>query len=267
MKILLIGDLCIDCFINVDCERISPERPVAVVTPHSINSNEGMAGNVAANIRSLGINIELTTLYPAQPSTKTRYVDRASNQHFLRVDQNVQSQPLDARTFIDALESHKWDAVVMSSYDKGFLPPSTMQAIAQMCQARDIPTFCDTKALLSDWSNLVTVIKINAKEYAAQLAAGIKDPYAKCQNLIVTRGGDGMDLMNQSGEVIYKTKRNEVQVVDVVGCGDTTHAALVIGYLETRDLKLAMDFAGKASAIAASKRGVVAVKREEVVCP
>ena len=42
-------------------------------------------------------------------------------------------------------------------------------------------------------------------------------------------------------------------------------AALVVRYLENgRDLKDAMDWANKVGAIAVSKRGVVAVKREEV---
>ncbi len=263
-RILLIGDFARDVFINVDCPRISPEKPVPVVVPCSVRENYGMAGNVFANLRSLGPDIEVTTFFSDPPSVKTRYVDRASNQHFLRVDQDVRSAPLDAKTILDALDSQTWDAVIMSDYAKGYLNPDNMGAIALLCEKKGIPTWVDTKAILGEWSQPITVVKINMKEYAAQLTAGVKEPWLQCKNLIVTKGDKGMMLLDEDGGCEYLTKPNPINLRDVVGCGDTALAALVVGYIETQDLTKAMDFAGKASEVAASKTGVVAVKREEV---
>lgn len=272
MKVLLIGDNAVDVFINVDCQRLSPERPIPVVIPHSARENPGMAGNVLANILSLAPDIDVTPLFPAQPSVKTRYVDRGSNQHFLRVDQDVISEPLGKGTFIDTLcymddgsgLPIEWDAVVVSDYAKGFLNTDNMHLIALWCRDRDIPVFMDTKAILGEWSQSVTVVKINAKEYAAQLAAGVKAPWLECKNLIVTQGAKGMVLFDEEGGEEYRALPDNINVVDTVGCGDVALAGLVVGYLETGDLVKAIDFATKASSIASSKRGVVTVSRLEV---
>lgn len=271
-RILLIGDNARDVFINVDTPRLSPERPCPVVVPHSVRENPGMAGNVLANILSLAADIDVTPIFPKQPSVKTRYVDRSSNQHFIRVDQDAGSAPLDVGTFIDVLDymddgsgtSIKWDAVIMSDYAKGFLNPENMAGIARLCENRGISTWLDTKAILGSWSQPITVVKINAKEYAAQLAAGVKEPWLECKNLIVTQGAKGMVLFDEEGGDEYRTTPNPINLRDVVGCGDSALAGLVVGYLETQDLARAMDFAGKVSEVAASKMGVVAVKREEV---
>ena len=48
-KILVIGDLMIDHYLWGECDRISPEAPVAVVDIRSENKRLGGAGNVMAN--------------------------------------------------------------------------------------------------------------------------------------------------------------------------------------------------------------------------
>lgn len=266
-KVLLIGDRSRDVFIMVEATRMSPEKPVIVVSPHSVRENAGMAGNVEANLRSLAPDIQVTTMYPEQSSVKTRYVDRGSNQHLLRVDQDFISLPLDASTFMQVLDSEKWDAVVLSDYAKGFLTPDNMQAISLLCEQKGIPVWADTKAILGEWSKSITYVKINAKEYAAQSTAGVKEPWRQCKHLIVTQGSKGMVTYSRDGREAHRTTPNKAQVTDVVGAGDTTLAALIVGYLEGLYLDDSMDFAAKAAAVAVSKVGVVAVKREEVVCP
>lgn len=268
MKILVIGDLSVDFFVIGECPRISPEKPVVVFCPLETNSNPGMAGNVEANLRSLAPDVEIRTLYPDKPSIKTRYVDKGSNQHLLRVDEDVKSEPLSAAKFIDVLDKdilNPYSAVVLSSYAKGFLTVENMEAILLLCENRDIPTFVDLKEILGDWSKSATVVKINSKEYTAQLIAGVKEPWTKCKNLIVTQGARGMVLLDQEGREKYRTKTRQIDVKDFVGAGDSVNAGLVIGYLESNDLFKAMNFASKVGDIAVSKPGVVAVKREEVI--
>ena len=77
--------------------------------------------------------------------------------------------------------------------------------------------------------------------------------------------GNGVDLYGQNGEVVYHADAHGGNIIDVAGAGDTVIAALTVNYLETGDIKQAMEFAMRAAAVAVSKRGVVAVKREEVV--
>ena len=61
MKILVIGDSCIDEFVYGDINRISPEAPIPVFLPTHTEKNDGMAKNVSNNVRSLGCDIELIT--------------------------------------------------------------------------------------------------------------------------------------------------------------------------------------------------------------
>ena len=59
MKILVIGDSCKDTYEYGTCERMCPEAPVPVFQPTKSKSNMGMAGNVAANVHSLGYDCDI----------------------------------------------------------------------------------------------------------------------------------------------------------------------------------------------------------------
>src|SRR5579864_6127633 len=54
VKILCVGDVMLDRFLQGDVERISPEAPVPVIRLRSRKAMLGGAGNVAHNIASLG---------------------------------------------------------------------------------------------------------------------------------------------------------------------------------------------------------------------
>ena len=86
MKILVIGDSCIDKFIYCDIERICPEAPVPVLKPKKSKTNPGMASNVVENLKSLGVEVDILT--NDNTIIKTRYVDTRSGQMVMRVDKN-----------------------------------------------------------------------------------------------------------------------------------------------------------------------------------
>jgi D-beta-D-heptose 7-phosphate kinase/D-beta-D-heptose 1-phosphate adenosyltransferase len=58
MNILVIGDSCTDVFRYGKVTRIAPEAPVPVIVPEKEIANPGMAGNVVANLKALGANID-----------------------------------------------------------------------------------------------------------------------------------------------------------------------------------------------------------------
>ena len=61
MRILVVGDSCLDTFIYGDIDRIAPEAPVPVIKPKYKKDNPGMAANVVANLKSLGAEVDLIT--------------------------------------------------------------------------------------------------------------------------------------------------------------------------------------------------------------
>ena len=130
MKILVIGDNCTDVFIYGRCHRLSPEAPIPVFEPSKTITNDGMAGNVVANLRKLGVEkVELISNH--EQITKTRYVEEKSNQMLLRVDSNDKVR----NTFdVKKVDFDSYDAVVVADYDKGFLTPSDIQLISKLAK-------------------------------------------------------------------------------------------------------------------------------------
>ena len=60
-NVLVIGDAMLDIFIEVQCNRISPEAPVPVLTKTMKKQLErpGGAANVAMNLKALGVDVTL----------------------------------------------------------------------------------------------------------------------------------------------------------------------------------------------------------------
>jgi len=81
IKILVIGEICTDVFVYCDTKRLSPEAPVPVLTPHEVKKNDGMAGNVVQNISAISTNSIVYKLVQPQQITKTRYIDKKTNQY------------------------------------------------------------------------------------------------------------------------------------------------------------------------------------------
>ena len=164
MKILVIGESCRDIYIYGECARLCPEAPVPVFKSLGVGSNNGgMATNVFKNIKSIcDINTDLITNTNWISIKKTRYVDHRTNYLLLRVDENDQDYMSCEPEKIDL---NKYDAVVMSDYNKGYL---SEQDIAYISENHPL-TFLDTKKILGNWCKKVTFIKINNDEYKKHL--------------------------------------------------------------------------------------------------
>ena len=77
MKVLVVGDSCVDRFIYGTCNRLSPEAPVPVLKHTTTREMPGMAGNVVENVKAFCDSVKLLT--QTNEITKVRYVDSRSN--------------------------------------------------------------------------------------------------------------------------------------------------------------------------------------------
>ena len=237
-KILLIGDNCVDVYQYGNVDRLSPEAPVPVFVPTHKEERAGMVSNVLANLVSLGCNVDIVQ---GVASKKTRLVDSRSRQHILRVDEDVISVP------VSEVDTKGYDAIVVSDYNKGLV---TYELIEKLIKTK-IPVFVDTKK--TDLSRLEGAwVKINELEFSK-----IK---SDCSGLIVTKGSKGAEIVYHD----YKSLAPQVEVVDVTGAGDTFLSALTFKYLETHDIKAAVDFAIRASAITVQHFGCYAPKLSQI---
>ena len=240
MKILVIGDSCTDIFKYGKVERIAPEAPVPIIVPERETSNPGMAGNVVANLKALGAEVDFVT--NETEIRKIRYVCSKYNHLLLRVDENDRCEAIDA----SYLFGEEYDAVVISDYCKGFLLEDDIEFITQNTT---IPTFLDTKKILGEWAHNVDFIKINYHEYERNLEVLLNDNILQ-NKTIVTRGKYGCDYQGKN----YPTQ--EVPVKDVSGAGDTFLAGLVVEYARSKDIDKAIEFAQECTTIVVQKSGV-----------
>ena len=246
-NILLIGDSCLDEYKIGTIDRLSPEAPVPVIKIIETETVPGMASNVKKNLENLGVFADFIT--NDEVILKTRYIDKRSGQHMLRVDTEPAICPWSGKSLVPLAE---YDAIIISDYNKGFL---TYESIEKIIKSVKCPIFIDTKK--PDLANLAppftanhVYIKINELEF--------RNANTLADNLIVTLGDRGAQYKN----TIYPTTK--VEVTDVCGCGDTFLAALVVQYLYTKDIEKAIMFANVAAGITVQHRGNYAPSYDEI---
>lgn len=241
-NVLLIGDSCTDIYNIGTVDRLSPEAPVPVIKTTETKIVPGMAANVKQNLENLGIYADFIT--NNEVISKTRYIDRRSGQHMLRVDDEPEIVSWSGRT---PFPIDTYDAVVISDYNKGFLTYEHIESIIE----NSIPVFIDTKK--TDLERFQGAwVKINELEYSRLKS--------ECSGLIVTLGERGAKVPHH--DIYCPTK--SVEVMDVCGCGDTFMAALVAQYLFTKDIEKAIIFANVAAGITVQHRGNYAPSYDEI---
>lgn len=230
-RVLCIGDVMIDRFVEGSVQRISPESPVPVFNTRACRDVPGGAANVARNIAALGgictlIGVtgedkaadEFATLLsegsgisadlvpsPDRPTTlKVRYVTQGH--HMLRVDsEKATPVPAGIETAILArVEAHigQVGAIILSDYAKGVLTPTVTHGVIELARSADVPVIVDPKS--ADFSRYTgaTLITPNARE--ALIATSI-DPQADDEAAIAA----GMACMASSGGSAILITRSE----------------------------------------------------------
>jgi bifunctional ADP-heptose synthase (sugar kinase/adenylyltransferase) len=240
LKVILIGDTCIDEYHYGHIDRISPEAPVPIFVKDSVEIKYGMASNVLKNLEALGVQV---TSYFGVPSTKIRMIDSKSKQHILRIDQDVKSDPLLTDTKFDT----SVDAFIVSDYDKGFV---TYELIERLIQIGKVVIIDTKKTDLQRFSG--GIVKINSIEYSKAKTL----PY----HLIVTNGSKDVTFRDKKYEVPH------VEITDVCGAGDTFLSAFAYQYLLSFNYDQSIKFAISAASITVKHIGVYAPSLKEILC-
>jgi len=242
MKILVIGDSCIDVFRYGKVDRLAPEAPIQVIVPERETSTPGMAGNVVKNLEVLGCDTKFITNNSI--IRKIRYVCSKYNYILLRVDENDRCERI-TQEVLSEIDWLSYDAIIISDYCKGFLTEEDIKYISNHHPL----TFLDSKKILGDWASDISFIKINSNEYEKNKHI-LNYNKTLFNKTIITRGKYGCNYQNTN----YPTQ--EVPVKDVSGAGDTFLAGLVVDFIKHKDISLAIDFAQTCTTIVVQKLGV-----------
>jgi D-beta-D-heptose 7-phosphate kinase/D-beta-D-heptose 1-phosphate adenosyltransferase len=189
-RVLVLGDVMLDEFVWGRVSRISPEAPVPVVQVTSQSFHLGGAGNVAANVRSLGggatlagavggdaaggrvrealaaagVESRLVVLGGARPTTvKTRIV--AHGQQVVRADREDASDlpaPAEA-ALVEAVrrEIASCGALVISDYQKGVVTAPLLRRVLPLARRHGVPVLVDPKVRHFRLYRGVTVVTPN----------------------------------------------------------------------------------------------------------
>ena len=297
-RVLVVGDLMLDRYWIGPAERISPEAPVPVVNVQTTEGRPGGAANVALNIASLGAQCvlvgfvgdddaarELTeTLLAAGVECDFITIDEwptivklrllAHQQQLIRADFE-EAVPVTGTSerlakLQNKVEKHLQhsDVVIFQDYDKGVLEEP--QALIQAARTAGVQSVVDPKLKpLAEYAG-ASVIKPNEKEFTS--TTGAQDDIGSVaselctqfdlQGMVVTRGGDGMEVCTTAG--VRHIPARPVEVFDVTGAGDTTAAGIAVGLALNLPLLESARIANVAASIAVSKTGTSPVSGPEV---
>jgi D-beta-D-heptose 7-phosphate kinase/D-beta-D-heptose 1-phosphate adenosyltransferase len=302
-RVLVAGDTMLDVYLGGTVDRISPEAPVPVVRMKSRRAVPGGAGNVAANVASLGGRATLVAILgddaeaaelvalaeargvavtaitdPARPTvTKTRVL--SGSQQLVRLDREEGGEAApDAAArmvaaVIDALAGT--DVMILSDYAKGALTPPALGAILAAANRAGVPVLVDPKRKDFAVYRGASLVKPNRAELRAAtgLATDTTEETARAAaaaigatgaDLLLTRSDEGMTLYPASGgPPIYMPTRART-VYDVSGAGDTVIAALALATAAKLPVEARLRFANLAAGVVVSKVGTATATLAEI---
>jgi D-beta-D-heptose 7-phosphate kinase/D-beta-D-heptose 1-phosphate adenosyltransferase len=239
-KILVIGESCTDIFVYGTSNRKSPEGNGPVFVPINETHGLGMASNVVSNLKAMGVE---TNIFSDNGSiVKTRYVNKDTNELYLRVDENDSVDRIDISQLSDISQ---YDAIIISDYCKGFLTEEDISKIASLHSL----VILDTKKKLGDWCKDLTFIKVNRLEWTLSKDV-IRDNEWLFDKIICTLDKTGTAYKHTTYPVI------PIENADVSGAGDTFTAGFVVKYLETNDIGKSIEWGNYCAGEVVKKKGV-----------
>lgn len=301
-RIVVLGDMMLDCYYWGSVKRISPEAPVPVVEVENESFKFGGAANVAYNILTLGgypipvgvigqdnfgaifssllneANIDSHALIndTARPTTsKTRVI--AHSQHVVRIDKES-TEYISKQNQNKILEylSEKIsviDGIILQDYNKGVLTPSLIEKVIELANENDVLITVDPKFHNFFHYKNVTVFKPNRKE--AEDVLGMK---ISTDEDILTAGEKLLAKLNckyllltlgeegisifEKGKDVRRMPTKARKVADVSGAGDTVISTLTIALAAGANIVEASYLANYAAGIVCEEVGIVPIDRK-----
>jgi D-beta-D-heptose 7-phosphate kinase/D-beta-D-heptose 1-phosphate adenosyltransferase len=304
-RVLVLGDVMLDEFVWGRVSRISPEAPVPVVQVTGQSFHLGGAGNVAANVRSLGgaavlagavgrdaagdrvrealaasgAEPQLVELGGGRPTTvKTRIV--AHSQQVVRADREDASElpaPAEA-ALVEAVRRGllACDALVVSDYQKGVVTASLLRRVLPLAQRRRVPVLVDPKVRhfrLYRGATVVTPNQVEAEQATGLRLRGPSDLVAAGRKVLSLLGcravlvtrGEHGMSLLERGRPPLHVPTTAREVFDVTGAGDTVIATMALALAAGATLPEAAVLANCAAGVVVGKVGTAQAAPGEVL--
>ena len=221
-----------------------------------------------------GIDVAGVLVDPSRPTTtKTRLVAESARrvpQQLARIDR-LERRPLDGdveRVFLERLESLAagCDAILVSHYRGGVVTPAVADRVRQLGRQHGALTAVDAQADLARFGGF-HLIKCNRAEAEAELGTPLRASadferalvrliaQLGVANLVITRGADGMSVLQRGNPVAHSPAGRVSAIYDVVGAGDTVVAVLALALAGGLSLTTAAHLANAAASLVVRQLG------------
>lgn len=298
-QVLVVGDIMLDRYWHGATNRISPEAPVPVVAVKQLEDRAGGAGNVALNIAALGGGASLMGLVgrdeaaevlakrlqaanvhclfeaiDALPTiTKLRVMSK--NQQLLRMDFEEPFPEAASKALSEKLAPllQEVGVLVLSDYNKGAL--SAASAMIDAARAINLPVLVDPKGASFEKYRGATLLTPNLHEFEGVVGRCDTEQQLVAKGwqlareleltaLLITRGEQGMTLLNTENEQVLHLPAQAREVFDVTGAGDTVIATLATSLAAGFSLEKAVVLANTAAGLVVAKSGTATVSGPEL---
>ncbi|HEY3217277.1 MAG TPA: D-glycero-beta-D-manno-heptose-7-phosphate kinase [Candidatus Eisenbacteria bacterium] len=304
-RILVLGDLMLDRYLWGRVDRISPEAPVPVVEIERESFTLGGAGNVAANLRSLGaeailagvvgadpegdrlvealnecgVDTGLVARDPDRPTTvKTRII--AHSQQVVRADResraDLNGNLLEALLAPAVERLDGCHGLVVSDYGKGVVTPRALEKALAAARRHHLHVSVDPKESHIDAYRGVSILTPNQHEAGMVMGRRIVDEASLLEVGwgLQQRLDAASVLVTRGAEGMSLFERGgrythlptaAREVYDVTGAGDTVVGVVALALAAGADFPSACCLANHAAGIVIGEVGTTSCSPAELL--
>ena len=246
---------------------------------------EDKAGDsLLGKLRASGVDCSGIVRTPEiQTTTKIRILagqTHSTRQQVLRID--YESPALEDAEIHEHLRNHlretaeEADAIIISDYNYGTSDESMATTVREIAKRRSIPVLVDSRFQLSRFpgftsatpnedeveqlleSKLETIEELEVATLELRERLGF-------DALLVTRGSNGMLLLEAGSDPLHIEAVGAREPVDVTGAGDTVIAAYTLALASGASFADAARVANHAGGLVVMKRGTASINRQELL--
>jgi len=245
----------------------------------SVTGADESGNELRAKLEAAGVDINNVIVSDkVQTTTKVRILagqSHSSKQQVIRIDYDA--APIDKPDIRNAITKKleqaitNADGLIISDYNYGVVNPETVEVIRKS----DIPVLVDSRFHLSDFAGFTAATpnqeevenligtQISSTEQLEIAASELKQRLGY-RALLVTRGGQGMMLLEDDAKPLHIHAVGAQQPVDVTGAGDTVIATFTLAVASGASFADAARLANHAGGLVVMKRGTATVSASEL---
>src|SRR5215213_3932204 len=245
----------------------------------SLTGADEPGSELRSKLEAAGVDVNgVLVSEKVQTTTKVRILaghSHSSKQQVIRIDYDgapVNDAEIRA-ALVNKLEKAVTgaDAVVISDYNYGVVDGQVIEAIRKV----DVPVLVDSRFRLAEFTGFTAATpnqeevenligaQISATEQLETAANDLKQRLGY-RALLVTRGRQGMTLLEDDAAPLHIRATTAQQAVDVTGAGDTVIATFALALASAASFSDAAHLANYAGGLVVMKRGTATVSAAEL---